>query len=76
MSSLKSSYYYFTNSYQFIKDFLQRKRGDLSVEQQQQLVIARAWRGKPQLLSLDEPTEGIQPKIVLDIENTINQIIR
>ena len=58
-----------------LKDFLLRKGGDLSGGQQQQLAIARALLGKPKLLLLDEPTEGIQPNIVRDIESAVRQII-
>ncbi|WP_315874706.1 urea ABC transporter ATP-binding subunit UrtE [Thermocoleostomius sinensis] len=58
-----------------LKTMLSRMGGDLSGGQQQQLAIARAIMGNPQLLVLDEPTEGIQPSIILDIEAAVRQII-
>lgn len=55
-----------------LRKMLHRRGGDLSGGQQQQLSIARALVTKPQLLILDEPTEGIQPSIIKDIHNVID----
>ena len=57
-----------------LKDFLQRKGGDLSGGQQQQLAIGRALVIDPKLLILDEPTEGIQPNIVQEIGYIIRRL--
>ena len=59
-----------------LKDMLSRRGGDLSGGQQQQLAIARALVTQPKLLVLDEPTEGIQPSIIKDIERVIRLLVR
>src|ERR1700736_567433 len=58
-----------------LKDMLQRRGGDLSGGQQQQLAIARALVTRPRLLILDEPTEGIQPSIIKDIEKVLRTLV-
>ena len=57
-----------------LKDMLGRRGGDLSGGQQQQLAIGRALVARPQVLILDEPTEGIQPSIIKDIGRIIEQL--
>jgi urea transport system ATP-binding protein len=58
-----------------LKNMLNRRGGDLSGGQQQQLAIGRALAMQPRLLILDEPTEGIQPSIIKDIERAIRKLI-
>ena len=55
-----------------LKSMMNRRGGDLSGGQQQQLAIGRALTTRPKLLVLDEPTEGIQPSIIKDIGRAIS----
>lgn len=55
------------STFPILKEFLHRKGGDLSGGQQQQLAIARAIISGPDVLILDEPTEGIQPSVIQEI---------
>jgi len=57
-----------------LSQMMRRRGGDLSGGQQQQLAIGRALAMRPKLLILDEPTEGIQPSIIKDIERAIRAL--
>ena len=57
-----------------LKEMRRRRGGDLSGGQQQQLAIGRALLTKPKLLILDEPTEGIQPSIIQQIQKVLHRV--
>ncbi|KAF0964208.1 MULTISPECIES: urea ABC transporter ATP-binding subunit UrtE [unclassified Rhodococcus (in: high G+C Gram-positive bacteria)] len=59
-----------------LRGLLDRRAGLLSGGQRQQLAIARALITEPKMLILDEPTEGIQPSVVTEIERTIMELTR
>jgi urea transport system ATP-binding protein len=59
----------------FLQKMKQRRGGDLSGGQQQQLAMGRALMAKPELLILDEPTEGIQPSIIQEMGRTLRRLV-
>lgn len=60
----------------YLADNLDKRAGLLSGGQQQQLAISRALATNPKILLLDEPTEGIQPNIVADIEELLAHLVK
>jgi len=71
VSTVKSEIDEVLDTFPALKDLLGRRAGLLSGSQRQQLAIARTLLTKPRMLILDEPTEGIQPNVVAEIEQII-----
>jgi len=76
VSAVKSEIDEVLDTFPALARLLSRRAGLLSGGQRQQLAIARALLAKPRLLILDEPTEGIQPNVVAEIQQVIVELTR
>jgi urea transport system ATP-binding protein len=74
VTSVKSEIDEVLDTFPALRDLLPRRAGLLSGGQRQQLSIARTLLTKPRMLILDEPTEGIQPNVVAEIERVISEL--
>ena len=76
VSNVKSEIDEMIDTFPALASLLNRRAGLLSGGQRQQLAIARTLLARPRLLILDEPTEGIQPNVVAEIEQVIVELTR